>query len=285
MVIADGGFQANRELVHEYISPAPDKVRQRNAETGRGDGLRMAKAVGAKLVGLDRFYGHVLHRDAMFNERLWPYPIIDILPVCGIIVDANGNRFTDEGLGGVSIANAIAALQDPLATTVIFDDAIWRGPGHEGVLPPNPNVMAAGAAVTEAQDISSLAVKMGIPPAALLATVAAHNDAVVNGRGDALTPRRTTDVRPAFPILHPPFRAIPVCSGITYTMGGIAIDEHARVLKEDDNPLPGLYAAGAATGGLEGGPYSGYTGGLSKASVFGLLAAESIAQSFENPSS
>jgi fumarate reductase flavoprotein subunit len=38
-----------------------------------------------------------------------------------------------------------------------------------------------------------------------------------------------------------------------------------------------LFAAGATTGGLEGGPAAGYVGGLMKAVVFGLLAAECAA--------
>jgi len=47
-------------------------------------------------------------------------------------------------------------------------------------------------------------------------------------------------------------------------------------------PIPGLFAAGSATGGLEGGQYSGYTGGLSKAAVFGLRAGECIGRSIKD---
>jgi fumarate reductase flavoprotein subunit len=39
----------------------------------------------------------------------------------------------------------------------------------------------------------------------------------------------------------------------------------------------GLYAAGACTGGLEGGPVAGYIGGLCKALTMGWIAAASIA--------
>jgi len=60
-------------------------------------------------------------------------------------------------------------------------------------------------------------------------------------------------------------------------MGGIDIDEHAQVLDTDQRPIPGLFAAGATTGGLEGGKNSTYLGGLIKAGSFGLLAAERIA--------
>ena len=47
--LSDGGFQANLELLKRFISPQPDRLLQRNAKTGIGDGLRMAEAAGAVL--------------------------------------------------------------------------------------------------------------------------------------------------------------------------------------------------------------------------------------------
>jgi fumarate reductase flavoprotein subunit len=60
-------------------------------------------------------------------------------------------------------------------------------------------------------------------------------------------------------------------------MGGIAIDGHARVKRPDGSAIAGLYGAGGTTGGLEGGGALGYFGGLIKACVFGLRAAEHVA--------
>jgi fumarate reductase flavoprotein subunit len=57
-------------------------------------------------------------------------------------------------------------------------------------------------------------------------------------------------------------------------MGGIDIDGHGRVKRPDGSAIAGLYAAGGATGGLEGGGALGYVGGLIKACVFGLRVAE-----------
>jgi fumarate reductase flavoprotein subunit len=48
-----------------------------------------------------------------------------------------------------------------------------------------------------------------------------------------------------------------------------------------DAPIPGLYAAGCTTGGLEGGEHLAYIGGLSKSSVTALRAANSVAKQFE----
>jgi predicted oxidoreductase len=60
-------------------------------------------------------------------------------------------------------------------------------------------------------------------------------------------------------------------------MGGVVIDEHGQALKQDGSPFPGLYAVGTPVAGLEGGPRAGYVGGLSKAFILGLLAAEHMA--------
>jgi fumarate reductase flavoprotein subunit len=62
-------------------------------------------------------------------------------------------------------------------------------------------------------------------------------------------------------------------------MGGIAIDEHGRALRDDGSVVDGLYAAGASTGGLEGGPEVGYVGGLAKGGVTALTIAEHVARS------
>lgn len=58
---------------------------------------------------------------------------------------------------------------------------------------------------------------------------------------------------------------------MTQTLGGIAIDERARVLRGDGSPVEALYAAGADAGGISNG---GWSSGLAAALVFGRIAAE-----------
>lgn len=282
VVICDGGFQGNPDLVRRYLSPRPEALCQRGAGTGVGDGLLMAEAVGAKLVNMDKFYGHVQCAEALTDEALWPYPILDIVVSAAMVVAPDGLRFTDEGLGGVSLANAIAALPDPLSSFVVMDDAVWSGPGREFLLPPNPTMKERGVKIYQSDTLDGLARQLAIPADQLMQTVADYNDAIDRAKGPDLKPPRTgkadTLMRGPQPIRQPPFLAIRLCAGMTYTMGGIAIDAHGRVLDSRDQPIPGLYAAGSATGGLEGGPISGYVGGLSKAAVFGLRAGEAAVQ-------
>jgi fumarate reductase flavoprotein subunit len=280
VVLADGGFQGNLELLGRYVSPQPDRVRQRGAGTGGGDGIRMAEAVGARLTGMNRIYGHVLCREAMTKEGLWPYPIMDYVSAAGIVIDAQGRRFMDEGLGGVFMTNGIAQLPDPLSSTVIFDEAIWNGPARDFILPANPNLKIAGGSIQTAQNVSGLANMIGIPESNLISTIAAYNDAVDAGRTERLSPTRTAVTYKPWPIRVAPFHAVSLAAGVTYTMGGIEIDTGSHVIGGDGRPIPGLFAAGCTTGGLEGGTKIGYVGGLAKSGVTALRAAESIAAEF-----
>ena len=277
VLIADGGFQANSELYREHIGGDFERVFQRGARTGMGDGMKMAVAAGAALTGTNRFYGHVLCRDATHNDNVWPYPEIDAMATSGIVVDGSGRRIADEGRSGVYLANALAAAPADAMLHAIFDAAIWEEPGRSARIPCNPLLEEAGGTVLRADSLEELAKLARIEPAALIASVESHNAALAAGTLDQLPIPRSTTMRP-WPIARAPFMAIPVCPGITYTMGGISIDGNAQVLTENGAPLPGLLAAGAATGGLEGGKDAGYIGGLMKAGVFGLIAAERVAE-------
>lgn len=287
-LLADGGFQAAPDLCARFISPNPAGLVQRNAGSGCGDALRMSEDAGARLTGTDAFYGHVMAADAARHRDLWPYPTIDTLASSAIVVDRSGRRFLDEGLGGIPMANAIARLADPLGATAIFDDLQWQGAGTAELIPPNPYLERLGGTLSTADTIAGLGAVLNLPAGSLEETVAAYNAAVRNGTPHELTPPRSPGRAfgqprggrrrlPLTPLVRPPFRAIRMAAGISYTLGGIAIDERARVLSRAGDPIAGLFAAGSASGGLEGGPLPGYLGGLFKAFCFGLVAGESMA--------
>jgi fumarate reductase flavoprotein subunit len=276
-VIADGGFQANLDMIRQHITPAAEKLLQRNGGTAMGDGLRMAQSLGAAVTGMQNFYGHLHSRDAMHTTRLWPRPYADELAAAGILIDASGNRVADEGRGGVYLSNAVARLPDPLGTIVIFDQPIWDGPPGRGhAQPPNPLMLEAGATLHRADTIAELAGLIGMPPERLQETVDTYNAALDAGTLHKLSPPRTTHNKP-WPIRTPPFYAMPICAAITNTMGGIVVNGDGAVLDNNDRPIPGLYAAGSTIGGLNGGPHAGYVGGLINATI-ALCAAEAIAR-------
>ena len=243
VILADGGFQANRDLLRRHISLYPDQLLQRNAGTGMGDGLLMAQAIGAGVTDLRCFYGHVQSRDAMRNPELWPYPTLDFPVAAGMAVDEHGHRFTDEGLAGVAVANAIARLDNPLGAVAIFDQAIWEASAKTYVMSANPFLIETGATMFRGDTLDGLAERAGLPASALQQSVSDYNLAVETGDFTKLEPRRSVDHPHPWgshpmPIHQPPFFAVPLCAGITYTMGGLAIDAKARVLRTDGAPDP-----------------------------------------------
>ena len=130
--------------------------------------------------------------------------------------------------------------------------------------------------IHSADSISALARAAELPAEALAATVETYNRAGRCGVYATLDPPRTTSHHAPAMLETPPFYAIPACAGITFTMGGVKIDGEARVMREDNSVIIGLYAAGSTTGGLDGGGRACYVSGLTKAAVFGKQAAEHI---------
>jgi fumarate reductase flavoprotein subunit len=92
----------------------------------------------------------------------------------------------------------------------------------------------------------------------------------------AEAPTRTDPAELPFPAPNQAVTAVRVAAAITHTIGGIRIDERARVLGEDGAPIEGLYAAGADAGGISAG---GYASGLASALVLGRIAAETALSS------
>jgi fumarate reductase flavoprotein subunit len=278
VVIADGGFPANPALVAKYITPRADRVLCRAGTGATGDGILMAERAGAAIGGFGAFYGHIHHKNAMTNAQLWPYPHLDAIAEVSILVGPDGLRFVDEGLGGVVMTNAIARLPDPLSAHLIIDEAMWREePKLTNTVAANPSMVNAGGPIVTAPDLATLAERIAVPPAVLADTVAQYNAAVTSGNFAALAVPRSLRKHKPMPLAVAPFHAVPLCAGITGTMGGVVIDAHAQALKPDGSAFAGLYAVGTPVAGLEGGPRAGYVGGLSKAFILGLLAAEHAA--------
>ncbi|MBI4189373.1 MAG: FAD-dependent oxidoreductase [Betaproteobacteria bacterium] len=277
VILANGGFESNDELLRRYVTAFPERMRQRGPGIGRGDGLIMAAEAGAELIGMEAFYGHTLSADARHNDKLWPFPFLDFLAASGVLVDRNAARFTDEGKGGVPMANAVARHPEADPFFAVFDAAIWDETGRLLFSPTNPNLVKHGGTLHRADTLDELAAAAGLSAQALRQTVEQHNAAVASGDFSILTPLRTNAKNNARSVATPPFYAAPGCVGITHTMGGVRIDAQGRVLAKDGSVIPGLFAAGNIAGGLDGGPQAYYAGGLAQALIFGLLAAEAIA--------
>jgi fumarate reductase flavoprotein subunit len=275
-ILATGGFSANEEMVRRYIGPKADRCKLRGSKQDTGDGLRMALEAGAKAVNLQYFYGHLIARKALVDDRFWPYPRLDSFVDEGILIDRHGRRFVDEGRGDVAVANELARSDDPTGATLIFDHESWEASKHSPastslMIPaPNPWLSDNGGEIFLHETIAGLAGALGVDAQNLTVTLEQYNRAVASNQPGSLAVPRTGKPKP----LRAPFHGLKVVSGITFTMGGVLIDGRAEVLDAAENPILGLYAAGDAIGGLMGGYRGGYTGGLMQAVVTGILAAE-----------
>ena len=240
--------------------------------------MRLAQSMGAATSSMEAFYGHVLCQQAFSNPSLWPYPQLDELAISGVVVNQQALRVIDEGIGGVYIANQLAHRNNPLDCHVIFDQAIWDGPGKTSRIPANPLLLRGGATLLKGNTIAELAHQMDMPAQVLTETIDNYNRAVQEHKTPDLQPPRSKHKHAPMALMNAPFYALPLCAGITYTTGGLLIDAQARVLRENKTPIQGLYAAGSSVGGIEGGPQASYVGGLMKALVFGMLAAEDVSK-------
>ncbi len=278
-ILATGGFSANREMVRQYIGPRADQCKLRGSKQDTGDGLRMALAAGAKAVNLKYFYGHLISRKALVDDRFWPYPRLDSFVDEGILVDRSGNRFVDEGRGDVAVANELARSEDVAGAVLIFDQQSWAAARDDAFSnsvktpAPNPWLMDNDGEIFSAAAIEALAEAIDVDAGRLARTLNDYNRAVESGALASLPVARTGKPKP----LRPPFYGLRVVPGITFTMGGVLINGRAQALDPNEKPIPGLYAAGDAIGGLMGGYRGGYTGGLMQAVVTGILAGENAA--------
>ncbi len=279
-ILSTGGFSANKEMVRRYIGRNADQCKLRGSSYCTGDGLRMALEVGAKAVNLQYFYGHLLSRKALTDDRFWPYPRLDLFVDEGMLVDGKGDRFVDEGRGDVAVANELARCGDVTGATLIFDHDTWeaaRGDAQDSHLrtpAPNPWLSDNNGELFSHKTTEGLAELIGINRENLAATLEQYNRALESNISSLLGVARTGKAKP----LRAPFYGLRVVPGITFTMGGVAVNGRCEVLDSQEMAIPGLYAAGDTIGGLMGGYHGGYTGGLTQAVVTGMLAGENARQ-------
>jgi tricarballylate dehydrogenase len=272
VVIASGGFQADAELRHQHLGPALAAAALRGTRHSTGDGIFAALRAGGDTAGAWSNC-HSAAVDAsmpspMRSDEDPPAPLHGFW--LGVLVNLDGERFVDEGPGpwvkNYSKMGKAIMGQPGSEAFEIFDQRAADRVANE----------FAGAAVPiAAGSIEELAEQIGVPATRLTDTIEQFNRACrpADGIEEASS---TEGIEPhkshwAAPIDRPPFVAYRARPGVTFTFGGVRIDPHGRVLNAAGSPIPGLYAAGEATGGLFYGDYPGGAA-LMRAAVFGRAA-------------
>ena len=281
VVLASGGFEANTEWRTRYLGPGWDLAKVRGSRFNTGDGIRMGLEAGAMpygnwsgchAVGWDRNapdFGDLSVGDG-FQKHSYPF---------GIMINARGERFVDEGADFRNYTYAKyggEVLKQPgQFAWQIFDSKVAHLLRDEYRIREVTKVTAG--------NLEGLLEKLdGVDASRARRTVDAYNAAVCtdinfnpnikDGRGTAglSLPKSNWANR----IDEAPFMAYAITCGITFTFGGLRVDNQARVLNMEQTPIPGLYGAGELVGGLFYFNYPGGTG-LTSGAVFGRIAGAS----------
>lgn len=278
IVLAAGGFESNSEWRARYLGPGWDLAKVRGTRHNNGDGIRMALDIGAMpfghwsgchAVGWDRNapdFGTLAVGDG-FQKHSYPL---------GIMVNARGDRFVDEGADFRNYTYAKYG-REVLAQPGQFAWQVFDAKTQDML---RDEYRIREVTRVRADTLQDLAKKMdGVDPGGFLSTVEEYNAAVMtdvpfdpnvkDGRGTrGLTVPKSNW---ANPIDEPPFEAYGITCGVTFTFGGLRISEEAEVKDVAGRPIPGLFACGELVGGIF---YFNYPGGsgLTAGAVYGRRA-------------
>lgn len=275
IIVASGGFQANIDWMKEAWGDAAENFLIRGTPYNRGRMLKALMTQGMKVIG-DPSQGHAVAIDARAPK--FDGGISTRLDcVCfGIVVNRHAQRFYDEGEDfwpkRYAIWGRLIAQQPEQIGYSIIDSKVTTQ-FMPSVFPP-----------IKADSIAELAGLLEIDATTLENTIAEFNAAVGTGQYDptVLDECHTNNLEPpkthwALPLDTPPYHAYPLRPGITFTYLGVAINEHAQVLKEDGEPSENIYAAGEImAGNILGKGYCAGTG-MTIGGVFGRIAGEHAA--------
>lgn len=251
VVLASGGFGANRDLVRTHMPEIADGLYFGSAGCD-GAALSIGRALGADEAYLDSYQGHGSVATPANVMVTWATVMHG-----AILVNARGARVADETQGYSEFARTTLAQSGGVMWVVLdrrVDDACASFADHRA--------LRESGAIRWFDDARSLAMHIGCDVDTLAATLEAAGAAATAADEAADAFGRTRWEAP----LAPPYGAVKVTGALFHTQGGLRVDGDARVLRHGV-PIPGLFAAGGAAAGISGHGASGYLAGN------GLLAA------------
>ena len=226
LILATGGFAADRRLLREHVTPEAEHVLLRTAPGSTGDGLRLGLAAGATTgPGLDEVYARAMPAPP---ARVAPEDFVRLAQLYARHAEVRNER--GEHFEAANAEPRALGRSECLRLWSEIDVAQWMA--------RQPRARAW----------------LRVPRALL---------------GERVRERTVGDMVEAAAAVGAPVRREPdhvtveTVAGITTTLGGLRVDEHARA-------APDVFACGADAGGVATG---GYASGLAAALVFGRIAA------------
>lgn len=234
VVIATGGFSANREMVEKYRPDLKGFVTT-NHKGATGSGIMILEKLGAGTVDMGEIQIHPT------VEQTTSYLISESIRGGGaILVSQEGKRFVNELDTRDKVSADIIKLPEHYSY-ILFD---------QQVRDENKAVeeYVSNDLVVQANSIAELANKLSIDAHNLSKTIDRYNQFVMNKQDEDFG--RTTGMR--HPINTAPFYAIKIAPGVHHTMGGVTINTETQVLDNDKHVIKGVFAAGEVVGGVHG---------------------------------
>ncbi len=297
VVLATGGFSHDPALREKFFPAAAGFV-SATATAGTGDGLRLAMAAGAHVATrvADPAYWvpASLFKRADGGHGVFPHTVTDRAKPGIIAVNASGQRFVNEAVSYHEFVRAMLRDGNDAAGRpfhlVCDRKFLWTyGLGRIQPFSWNYKRHVESGELIEAPSIEKLADAIGVAASALRATVTNFNTHAQEGRdpefgrGGTIYQRHLGDAghtpNPCVaPIAQAPFFALRIYPADLGTAIGLAIDEHARVLRPDGSAIAGLYACGNDMSSIMNGNYPGPGITLGPALTFGYIAGRHLAQ-------
>jgi fumarate reductase flavoprotein subunit len=280
IVIASGGFQAERTLLRTYLGPESDNAMLRTSDNAKGDGFLIGlNSGGTTSRGLGGFYGHTMPR---FSEFLAPAEYKNLtlaMSTRALLVNDDGMRFCDEAETAGEENNPVAGMYQPGGRYYLICDTKLAAQ-----LPLAGIRRLAGAAdvsetqiIIHAPTLDELAAAMqdswSVDHQRLVQTLAVGAEASNTGDASLLVPHRSG---PPVSLQRAPFYAIACIAGLTYCYGGLAVDDAMRLRAATGGTVDDIFVAGNDAGGVY---MRTYAGGLAWALVSGRKAGSLAAGS------
>jgi len=288
VLIDAGGFARNQRMLDKYI-PGVSSKWTKTAPGDTGEMIEAAQAIGAAVAQMGERVGNpvALPPDAADGEPAVVHG--DLAKPHSIVVDQTGARYMCEANSYVAICKAMLERNKQVPAVpswLVLDSRFLSTYPLAGNLrgKKKPEAWYAQQFLRRGDTLAELADACGLDRERLCATVARFNSLVTSGRdgdfgrgdhvygrwlGDALhTPSPTLGS-----IEEGPFFAIQVFPGDVSTFGGLVTDAHARVLRENDQVIPGLYATGTSTASVFGRGCPGAGASIGPAFTWGYVAA------------
>lgn len=296
VMLAAGGFSHNKEWRLKYqgvVGWSASPIGQ------LGQGIAVGqKAGGAIAMMEDAWWGATTanpdggdQHGFILNERSDPW---------SIVIDQNGNRYLNESESYVDFGHHLLEHNKKTKGKALPS---WMVADHRHdthflssalMIPGAKKKLSEKGEYVTAQSLEELAKKMAVPAEAFLSTITRFNEFAETGvdkdfqRGRTSYDRYYGDplVKPnpnLGPIEKAPFSAVKLYPGDLSTKGGLVTDEYARVLRDDNSVIAGLYAAGNTTASVMGHTYPGPGASIAPAGVFGYLGALHASQQAQNP--